>query len=280
MERAYYFHTFCVRNISGFRCGSWQMLPVRKSLHSAKNIRQEIRGGNLLFKVTSDSSYAAAADSQQKCITMSRIQASPKPYSIQLPKSGGRTKKIKGEKGKKKNLGLLLSLSACSSERWRGDTAPCRHWLINNKRWKCSSSSIKQHSGSLIFFFGSCLPGDYPLIQVSFNINEGPSRAHWWVCAQFIHIITETLETQRDGISFLAVCEVVRRTTGHTSIITMSSPWPSWDTTLTTINSSKRLYWALHSFFGVCFFLFCFHSISFFSPPNIDTAFCCELACC
>ena len=71
------------------------MLPVRKSLHSAKNIRQEIRGGNLLFKVTSDSSYAAAAASQQKCITVSRIQASPKPYCSFLKVEEGRLKKRK-----------------------------------------------------------------------------------------------------------------------------------------------------------------------------------------
>lgn len=52
------------------------MLPIQKTLDSAKNIRQEIREGNLLFKTTSDSSYASA--------TLERIaerasQASPEP---------------------------------------------------------------------------------------------------------------------------------------------------------------------------------------------------------
>ncbi|CAM4696299.1 unnamed protein product [Leuciscus chuanchicus] len=36
------------------------MRPIQKTRDSAKNIRQEFREGNLLFKTTSDSSYASA----------------------------------------------------------------------------------------------------------------------------------------------------------------------------------------------------------------------------
>lgn len=52
------------------------MLPIQKTLDSAKNIRQEIREGNLLFKTTSDSSYASATLER---ITERASQASPEP---------------------------------------------------------------------------------------------------------------------------------------------------------------------------------------------------------